>query len=98
MSERFHGWEERARADVRKSFQRVCPIGTCSAVLRATPVLALAVGFLMTIIDFVSACRPELTAKTEERCAAREEETRALLRLLLDRADGIEEKLDQDRV
>jgi hypothetical protein len=64
----------------------------------ATAVLALAVGFLLTIIDFVSACRQELTGKTEERRAAGEEETRALPRLLLDRPDEIEEKLDQDRV
>ena len=64
----------------------------------ATAVPALVVGFLMTIIDFVSAGQPELTGKTEERRAAGEEETRALLRLLLDRPDGIEEKLDQDRV
>jgi hypothetical protein len=64
----------------------------------ATAVLALAVGFLMTIIDFVSANQQELTGKTEERQAAGEEETRALLRLLLDRPDGIEEKVDQDRV
>ena len=52
----------------------------------------------MTIIDFVSANQQELTGKTEERQAAGEEETRALLRLLLDRPDGIEEKVDQDRV
>jgi len=58
----------------------------------------LAVGFLMTIIDFVSAGQQELTGKTEERRAASEEEARALLRLLLDRPDGLEEKLDQDRV
>jgi hypothetical protein len=63
-----------------------------------TAVLALAVGFLMTIIDFVSACRQEPTGKTEERRAAGEEETRVLPRLLLDRPDEIEEKLDQDCV
>ena len=67
-------------------------------VAGATPVLALAVGFLMTIIDFVSASQQEPTGNTEERRAASEEETGALLRLLLDRPDGIEEKLDQDRV
>ena len=64
----------------------------------ATAVLALVVGFLMTIIDVVSAGQQELTGKTEERRAASEEEARALLRLLLDRPDGLEEKLDQDRV
>ena len=52
----------------------------------------------MTIIDFVSAGQQEPTRKTEERRAASEEETGALLRLLLDWPDGIEEKLDQDRV
>jgi hypothetical protein len=36
--------------------------------------------------------------RIEERRAASEEEPRALLRLFLDRPDGIEEKLDQDRV
>jgi hypothetical protein len=64
----------------------------------ATAVPALAVGFLMTITDYVSAGQQELTGKTEERRAAGEEETRALLRLLLDRPDGIEGKLNQDRV
>jgi hypothetical protein len=52
----------------------------------------------MTIIDFVSASQQEPTGNTEERRAASEGETGALLRLLLDRPDGIEEKLDQDRV
>jgi hypothetical protein len=42
-----------------------------------TAVLALAVGFLMTIIDFVSANQQELTGKNEERHAPGEEETRA---------------------
>ena len=61
----------------------------------ATAVLALAVGFLMTIIDFVSANQQELTGKTEDRHVASEEETRALLKLLLARLEAIEEKLDQ---
>jgi hypothetical protein len=42
-----------------------------------TAVLAFAVAFLMTIVDFVSANQQELTGKTEERHAPGEEETRA---------------------
>ena len=46
---------------------------------------------------FVSADQEELTGRTEERHAASEEETRALLKLLLERLEAIEQKLDQDR-
>jgi hypothetical protein len=51
----------------------------------------------VTIIDFVSADQHELTGKTEARHAASEEETRASLRLLLERVEASEEKLDQGR-
>jgi hypothetical protein len=90
-------------------------------------VLALAVGFLVTIIDsrdfpafgdgpwwavvtqgmvgygdtvtplFVSADQRELTGTTEERYAASEEQTRASLKLLLERLEAIEQRLDQRR-
>jgi voltage-gated potassium channel len=46
---------------------------------------------------FVSADQQELTGRTEERRAASEEETRAVLNVLLKRLEAIEEKLDQNR-
>jgi voltage-gated potassium channel len=46
---------------------------------------------------FVSADQQELTGKSEERHAASEEETRASLKLLLDRLEAIEKKLEQNR-
>jgi voltage-gated potassium channel len=46
---------------------------------------------------FVSADQEKLTGKTEERHAASEEETRAVLKQLLERLDAIEEKLDHNR-
>jgi hypothetical protein len=49
----------------------------CGCLAGGTGMLALAVGFLMTIIDFVSANQQELTGKTEEGRAPGEEETRA---------------------
>jgi hypothetical protein len=54
-------------------------------------------GFRMTIIDFVSANEQELTGKTEERHAATAEETRASYRLLSERLEASEEKLDRCR-
>ena len=81
-----------------RAFSAVSIVGTCFGCLAgATAVLALAVGFLMTIIDFVSANEQELTGKTEERHAASAEETRASHRLLLERLEASEEKLDQCR-
>ena len=46
---------------------------------------------------FVSADQQDLTGKTEERYAASEEQTRMSLRLLLERLEAIEQKLDQRR-
>ena len=46
---------------------------------------------------FVSADQKELIGRTEERNAASEEETRAVLKQLLERLDAIEEKVDQGR-
>jgi len=46
---------------------------------------------------FVSADQQELTGKTDDRHAASEEETRALLKLLLERLEAIEKRLDQNR-
>ena len=46
---------------------------------------------------FVSADQQELTGRTEERRAASEEETRAVLNVLLKRLEAIEHKLDQNR-
>ena len=46
---------------------------------------------------FVSADQQELTGKTEERHAASEEQMRASLKLLLERLEAIEQKLDQRR-
>jgi hypothetical protein len=46
---------------------------------------------------FVSADQQELTGKTDYRHAASEEETRALLKLLLERLEAIEKRLDQNR-
>ncbi len=51
----------------------------------------------MTIIDRVSDNKQELTRKTEERHAASAEETRPWHRLLLERLEASEEKLDQCR-
>jgi voltage-gated potassium channel len=46
---------------------------------------------------FVSADQQELTGRTEERRAASEEETRAVLNVLLKRLEAIDQKLDQNR-
>jgi voltage-gated potassium channel len=46
---------------------------------------------------FVSADQQELTGKTEKRYAASEEQTRTSLKLLLERLEAIEQKLDQRR-
>jgi voltage-gated potassium channel len=46
---------------------------------------------------FVSADQQELTGRTEERHAASEEETRAVLKQLLERLEAIEDKLDRSR-
>jgi voltage-gated potassium channel len=46
---------------------------------------------------FVSADQQELTGRTEERHAASEEETRAVLKQLLERLEAIEQKLDHGR-
>ena len=46
---------------------------------------------------FVSADQQELTGRTEERRAASEEETRAVLNVLLKRLEASEEKLDRNR-
>jgi hypothetical protein len=97
MSERFHRREERARADVRSLQRGIDRRYVFGCLAGATAVLALAVGFLMTIIDFVSANEQELTGKTEERHAASAEETRASHRLLVERLEASEEKLDQCR-
>ena len=156
MSERFHSRAEVARADVRGRAQRaVASRHVFGYLAGATAVLALAVGFLVTIIDcsdfhslgdgvwpavvtmgtvgygdivphtgwgrvvgsvvivagvtfisfltatvtslFVSADQQELTGKTEERHAASEEQMRASLKLLLERLEAIEQKLDQRR-
>jgi voltage-gated potassium channel len=156
MSERFHKREEQAKAHVRGRLQRAIASRHVFGYLAgATAVLALATGFLVTIIApkdfetfgdglwwavvtlgtvgygdivptngwgrivgsvvivvgvtfisfltatvtslFVSADQQELTGKSEERHAASEEETRASLKLLLERLEAIEEKLDQNR-
>jgi len=156
MSERFHRRSQLARADVRGRARRAIASRHVFRYLAgATAVLALAVGFLVTIIDsrdfptfgdglwwavvtlgtvgygdivphtgwgrvvgsvvivvgvtfisfltatvtslFVSADQQELTGKSEERHAASEEETRASLKLLLDRLEAIEQKLDRNR-
>ena len=46
---------------------------------------------------FVSADQQELTGETEEQYAASEEQTRASLKLVLERLEAIEQKLDQRR-
>jgi voltage-gated potassium channel len=46
---------------------------------------------------FVSADQQELTGMTEERHAASEDETRALLKQLLERLEAIETKLGEGR-
>jgi voltage-gated potassium channel len=46
---------------------------------------------------FVSADQQELTGRTEGRYAASEEETRAVLKQVLERLEAIEEKLDRGR-
>jgi voltage-gated potassium channel len=46
---------------------------------------------------FVSADQEELIGRTEQRHAASEEETRAVLKQLLERIEAIEEKLDHRR-
>jgi hypothetical protein len=52
MSERFHRREEQARADVRGRFQRgIAHRHVFGYLAGATAVLALAVGFLVTITD-----------------------------------------------
>jgi hypothetical protein len=51
----------------------------------------------VTVIGFFSANKQELTRKTEERHAASAEETRPWHRLLLERLEASEEKLDQCR-
>ena len=156
MSERFHKREEQAKVHVRGRFQRgIANRHVFGYLAGATALLALAAGFLVTIIDhrdfhtvgdgvwwavvtlatvgygdivpttgwgrvvgsvvivvgvtfisfltatvtslFVSADQQELTGRTEDRYAASEEETRASLKLLLERLEAIEEKLDQSR-
>jgi len=84
VSERFHRRGERARADVRKCSQRGIP-------------RRYVFGFRMTIIAFLSANEQELTGKTEERHAASAAETRASHRLLIERLEASEEKLDRCR-
>jgi voltage-gated potassium channel len=155
MSERFRRQEEQARAHVRERAQRAIAHRHVFGLLAgATAVLALVVGFVVTIIDpkdfhtfgdglwwavvtlgtvgygdivpttgwgrvvgsvvivagvtfisfltatvtslFVSADQHELTGKTEDRHAASEEETRASLKLVLERLEAIERKLDQN--
>jgi len=156
MSKRLRRQEEQARAHVRGHAQRaVAHRHVFGWLAGATAVLALVVGFLVTITDpkdfhtlgdglwwavvtlgtvgygdivphtgwgrvlgsvvivagvtfisfltatvtsvFVSADQQELTGKTDDRHAASEEETRALLKLLLERLEAIEKRLDQNR-
>jgi hypothetical protein len=154
MSERSPGMEELIHARVRTRARRAIARRHVFGYLAGTTaVLALAAGFLMTIIDrrdfptfgdalwwavvtlatvgygdivpttswgrvvgsvvivvgitfisfltamvtslFVSADQEELTGKTEERHAAGEEETRALLALVLERLEAIEGRVAQ---
>ena len=46
---------------------------------------------------FVSVDQEELIGRTEERHAANEEETRAVLKQLVERLEAVEEKLDEGR-
>jgi voltage-gated potassium channel len=57
------------------------------------------ISFLTAMVTslFVSTDQQELTGRTEERHAASEEETRVVLKQLLERLEAIEQKLGQGR-
>jgi hypothetical protein len=100
MSERAHRREELAR-EKRSRGRAACDPGrhVFGYLTGATALLALAVGSLVTIVDSRDFSRsgPVGRRKTEERYAASEEQTRTSLRLLLERLEAIEQKLDQRR-